>query len=53
MGLKNKLWECTDCNYTTEHPTLAENHRNGLNHKLEMVYEQAEIGEGWEPQEDE
>jgi len=27
--------------------------RNGQNHKLEMVYEQVEIGDGWEPEQDE
>jgi len=53
MGLKNKRWECTHCDYTTKHPSLAENHRNGQNHKLWMVYEEAEIGDGWEPEEDE
>jgi len=48
MNQRTKRWECTDCKYTTTHPSLAENHRNGHNHKLSMVYEQAEIGEGWE-----
>jgi hypothetical protein len=53
MKHRTKRWECNDCDYTTTHPSLAENHRNGLNHKLSMVYEQVEIGEGWEPEEDE
>jgi len=45
MGLQNKRWECTDCDYTTEHPSLAENHRNALNHKLSLLYEQSEADE--------
>ena len=53
MKHRTKRWECNDCEYTTTHPSLAQNHRNGHNHKLSMVYEQAEIGEGWEPEEDE
>jgi hypothetical protein len=53
MKHRTKRWECDDCEYTTTHPSLAENHRNGLNHKLSMVYEQAEIGDGWEPDKDE
>jgi ribosomal protein L37AE/L43A len=53
MKHRTKLWECKDCDYTTTHASLAENHRNGQNHKLEMVYEQVEIGDGWEPEQDE
>jgi len=45
MALQNKRWECTDCDYTTEHPSLAENHRNGLNHKLSLLYEQSDTDE--------
>jgi hypothetical protein len=42
MGLENKRWQCTDCDYTTEHPSLAENHRNAHNHKLSVRYDEDE-----------
>jgi hypothetical protein len=48
-----KRWECQDCDYTTTHPKLAENHRNGHNHKCEIIWEQPKLGQGWELEEDE
>jgi hypothetical protein len=53
MKHATKRWECMDCDYTTTLASLAENHRLGHNHQCELVYEQTEIGEGWEPEEDE
>ena len=45
MKLPVKWWECTECDYTTQHPSLAENHRNGLNHKLSILYDENESDE--------
>ena len=53
MKVTTQRWECMDCEYTTTLASLAEKHRNGYYHKCEIVYEQADIGEGWEPEEDE
>ena len=51
MKLRVKWWECTDCDYETVHPSLAENHRNGQNHKLAVIHEEKEVIVESEPDE--